>query len=80
MTLLQGLQFGGGPGIEGAQQILLRAAVAALLNAASGGVTYPLSVADVISQVNAALASGNRQIMLALAGRLDTLNNLGCPL
>jgi hypothetical protein len=44
------------------------------------GVTYPLSTAGVIDQVNAALASGNRNTMLQLAGELDVLNNLGCPL
>jgi len=80
VTLLQALSFPGGPGARGGAQILLRAAVAALLNAASPVVEFPLSQSDVISQVNAALASGDRQTMLSLASQLDTLNNLGCPM
>lgn len=79
-TLLQALQGGGGPGTLGAAKILLRAGVAALLNASSSGVDYPRSPADVISEVNAALASNDRDTMLTLASALDADNNLGCPL
>jgi hypothetical protein len=77
-TLLDALSFQGGPGVDGATEILLRAAVAAYLN--SFAVDYPLSTAEVISQVNTALASGDRATMLALAATLDSNNNLGCPL
>ena len=59
----------------GASKNLLRQAVAALLNAASSGVDYPLSVVQVINQVNAALASNDRNTILALAGTLDQYNN-----
>lgn len=85
-SLLTALNYGGGPGALGGAQILLRAAVASLLNAASGSVSFPLTVADVIAQTNAAfqtnaaLASLNRATMLNLASYLDGLNNLGCPL
>lgn len=79
-TLLEALAFAGGPGTSGAAEILLRAGVAALLNAAHPSVSYPLLTADVISQVNAALASNDRDTMLALAALLDSYNNLGCPL
>jgi hypothetical protein len=79
-TLIQALSFQGGSGVLGAARNLLRAAVAALLNAASSEVDYPLSVAQVIQRVNAALASGNRATILALAAELDALNNAGCPL
>jgi hypothetical protein len=79
-TLLQSLQGGGGPGTLGAATILLRAAVAALLNAAHSGVDYPLTQAQVISRVNSALASNDRDTMLSLASTLDGDNNLGCPL
>jgi hypothetical protein len=79
-TLLQALGFGGGSGTTGAARILLRAAVAALLNAASPDVDYPRSVASVIADVNAALASNNRSTMLNLAASLDADNNRGCPL
>jgi hypothetical protein len=79
-TLMQALAFRGGPMIDGAKQILLRQAVAAVLNAAHPDVDYPLTTAQVISAVNAALASGSRATILALAGSLDMMNNLGCPL
>ena len=79
-TLVQALEFGGGSGISGGARILLRAAVAALLNSSSPDVDYTLTTAQVIAAVNAALASGDRDIMLDLAGDLDADNNLGCPL
>jgi hypothetical protein len=79
-TLVQALNFKGGSGAQGAAQILLRAAVAALLNSAHPDVDYPRTTAEVIADVNAALASGNRSTMLALATELDDDNNLGCPL
>jgi hypothetical protein len=79
-TLLEALSFGGGPGVTGAKQILLRAAVAALLNAASPDVDYTRTTAQVIAAVNTALASDDRGVILALATALDTDNNLGCPI
>jgi hypothetical protein len=77
-TLLQALSFQGGSGTTGAASILLRAAVAALLNSTS--LDYPLTTTQVIAEVNAALASGDRSTMLALANQLDQYNNLYCPL
>lgn len=79
-TLLDGLQFGGGSGVDGAKRILLRAAVAALLNARQPGFDYAHTEAEVIAQVTAALGSGNRATMLELASVLDADNNAGCPL
>jgi hypothetical protein len=86
-TLLQALQGGGGSGVDGAAKILLRAAVAAVLNAAHDSVGYPLqrSAGDFggngfVDDVVAALKSGDRNRMLNLASTLDRLNNLGCPL
>jgi uncharacterized repeat protein (TIGR01451 family) len=79
-TLLEALSFQGGSGNVGAARILLRAAVAALLNAASPDVDFTLTTAEVIAQVNTALASQDRATMLALATDLDAANNLGCPL
>jgi hypothetical protein len=79
-TLLQSLQGGGGSGTLGSARTLLRAAVAALLNAAHPNLDYPLSTADVIAAVNAALASNNRATMLTLATALDNNNQLGCNL
>jgi hypothetical protein len=75
-TLLAALQFQGGSTLEGAAEILLRAAVAAVLNAAKFGG----SPSTIISEVNSALASGDRDTILGLASTLDAANNLGCPL
>jgi hypothetical protein len=79
-SLLDALSFKGGSTLDGAKQILLRQAVAALLNAAHPDVNYPRTVADVIAAVNAQLASSTRSTILTLAGQLDAENNLGCPL
>ena len=79
-TLRQALSFSGGSGTTGGARILLRAAVSALLNSAHPDVNYPRTTAEIIADVNAALASGNRSVMLDLASELDADNNLGCPL
>jgi hypothetical protein len=83
-TMLQALAGGGGPGVSGAATILMRAAVAAYLNAAHEGLGYPyrrfVDPFNIHAQVNAALASLDRDAMLQLATTLDTANNLGCPL
>ena len=82
-TFLAALSFRGGPGIDGAAQILLRAAVAANLSAAHEGVGYPYrrfgEPGSIQATVNVALASGNRQKMIDAASWLDAANNLGCP-
>jgi hypothetical protein len=80
VTLLEALSLEGGSTTADAAEVLLRQAVAALLNAASPDVDYPLTEAEIIAQVNAALASGDRDTILALAEELDTFNNLFCPL
>jgi hypothetical protein len=79
-TLLDALNFNGGPSVQDAAKILLRAAVAGLLDAAHPGVDYPRTEASVISDVNAALASSDRATILALKDAIDADNNLGCPL
>jgi hypothetical protein len=43
-------------------------------------VDYALPSGTVITQVNAALASNNRDTLLALATTLDGYNDAGCPL
>jgi hypothetical protein len=78
-TLVQALGFDGGPGAKGAAKILLRAGVAALLNDAHPSIGYAYS-GDVVADVNAALATGSRSAMLALATQLDALNNSGCSI
>ncbi len=79
-SLLDALSFQGGSTLEGAAGNLLRASVAALLDSSHPGVDYPRTPASVISDVNAALASGNRDTILGLASQLDADNNRGCPL
>lgn len=80
VTLLDALKFKGGAGLDGAVRILLRAAVAALLNSTSSDVAYPTYAPYLIVDVNNAISTGNRDTMLLLADELDLNNNLGCPL
>lgn len=81
-SLAGALAFQGGSTLNGASQILLRAAVAGLLNSTSSGVAYPLTTAQIISSTNSALASGDRTTILNLATAIDNDNNGlgGCPL
>jgi hypothetical protein len=78
LTFLQALSGSSGPTICDAQAKLYQQAVSALLNACS--VSYPLSRAQIISEVNTALQSCNRSTILFQARRLNGSNNLGCPL
>lgn len=81
-TLQAALSFSGGSGVSGGARILLRAAVASLLNSAHPGVDFSQTTQQVITATNAALASGDRATMIALGGTLDDANNGqdGCPL
>jgi len=79
-TLLEALEFGGGPDANGGAMILLRHAVAALLNASHPEIYYRRTEADVIAQVNRALNSGNRDAMLTLKDMLESDNEAGCGL
>jgi len=74
-TMLEALNYQGGNGKLGAAQILLRAAVAAVLNAAHPDVQFAFTEAQVIALVDAQLQSGTRDSMLALATQLDEANN-----
>ncbi len=71
LTFAEALALGGGD-----LNALLRQAVAALLNAASADVDYPLSVAQVLAMTNAAIASGDYE---ATKDLFDELNNLTAP-
>ncbi|HWP61878.1 MAG TPA: SdrD B-like domain-containing protein [Candidatus Binatia bacterium] len=79
-TLLQGLAFQGGSDLVGKAEILLRAAIATVLNAAHPDVSYPYTVAQIQTWVNAALDSQDEAAIVTLAGQLDAANNLGCPI
>jgi hypothetical protein len=74
----------GGRGDRGAAEILLRAGIAALLNASfheMGGHpigpdgVFPYTSAEIQTMVNDALLTHDRQTMLDLAYDLDTINN-----
>ena len=84
MTMRDALRLGGGPGLVGATNVLMRATAAAYLNAAHDSVGYPYRRFDepdaIRRDVANALQSQDRATILALAGRLDAANNLGCPL
>ena len=83
--LTDALRYNGGSDWKGGSRILLRAAVAALLNAeyfgefngAEDNSGYYYNADEVIDLVNAALASLNRAEMLSLASDLDFYNNQG---
>lgn len=79
-TLLEALNYGGGPGVTGATQILLRAAVAALLNASSPDVSFPVSVGHVVDTTISRIETQYRPTILTRAAYFDSINNLGCPL
>ena len=80
VTFLQALNYTGGPGLAGAERILLRAAAAAWLNAVHDGLGYPLGRHKIVAMVNAAIDTGSRAEMLRVAAYLDGLNNSDCPL
>ena len=58
--------------------LTLMAAASAVLN--SAGVNYPLTLGQIQTQVNAALASNDEDTMTDLAKILDGYNNARCPL
>lgn len=74
LTLGAALELGGG-GVNA----LARQAVAALLNAAHPEVDYPLSEAQIIAMVSAAITSGNADTIESLKDTLDEANNLTAP-
>lgn len=88
VTVEDALQLHGGPGYDGAERILVRAATSAWLNAAHEGLGFPWrrfskgldGRPPLVQFVNDALASGDRDTIIAAASRIDGDNNLGCPL
>ena len=78
-TMLEALQFKGGAGFEGKVRNLLRIATASWLNAAVE-IQFPLKRVELVSKVNAAIASGDASKVTALQSKLDALNNADCPL
>ena len=80
VSLLEALSLQGGDSFGEKVEILLRAATAAVLNAAHPGVDYPMTESAVIDAVNDAIDSGDPQIVVDVAADLDTNNNLGCDI
>lgn len=78
-TLLEGLNFQGGPGVLGGERILLKQAIAGLLNS-SAGLDYGAGTTVIIGLTRNAILSGHRNLMIARAGQFNTRNSVGCPL
>jgi hypothetical protein len=84
-SLLEALKYRGGRGNLGAARILLRTAVAAMLNILHPAVQYRghdfgiQDFGDLKTMVDNALSSGAREEMLELAELLDGYNNWYCP-
>jgi hypothetical protein len=76
-TLMSGLNYRGGSGLSGGAQILMRAAIAALLNETYYGADFPFasSPADLIAKVNVVLATQSRSEYVSYASLLDYWNN-----
>lgn len=72
LTLLEGLELRGG-GVNA----LVRHAVAALLNAASGDVDFDLTESEVVEAFNAAVDGGDVE---GTKDALEAFNEQGCPL
>jgi len=77
--MLEALSLPGNASLKGVEATLLREAVAALLNAKRLS-NYPMTAGDVVSQVNAAIASRNRAQMISLSWTLDYNSDESCPL
>jgi hypothetical protein len=77
-TFLDALGYHGGRGPAGGARILLRATAAGYLNAAHPDVEYPWGWSEAaVNEINALLASGDREAMIDVAKILDEANNLG---
>jgi hypothetical protein len=78
--LIEALRWHGGPDPIDAARNLIKHATAALLNATHPDVDYMRAAADIIDDVNAAMATGDSHEMNTLKSALDDDNNSGCPL
>lgn len=76
-TLLQALKYHGGKGAIGAARILLRAAVAGLLNSAHPDVNYLYSYSGLQYLVNYPLSILDADMMILREALIDAQNNLG---
>jgi hypothetical protein len=79
-TLQAALRFQREGGLLGAAKAVVRAGVAAYLNAGHPKLEYPLTRTQVITQVDTALRSVDPETMFAVARGLEEHNGVGCPL
>jgi hypothetical protein len=80
VSLMDSLSFQGGPDLTSAAMNMLKQATGSLLNSAHSGIDFPWQTAQLIAEVNAALASQNISTLQSLATQLEHDNTLGCPL
>jgi hypothetical protein len=78
-TLMDGLNFKGGNDVLGGERILLKQAIAGLLNS-SAGLDYGAGVKEIIGLTRNAILSGDRSFMIKRAGQFNIRNSVGCPL
>ena len=79
-TLLEALSFKGGKDIDDAVKLLLKHAVAALLNIADPDIDYAIGLGDLLYCVNRVLTvdgGDDRDYILSLKDALDEWNNKG---
>ena len=76
-TYLHTLSYKGGPGMDGARRILIRATMAAYLNQNAFGENYTCS-GDWILLYLHAIVSDDRDLMIANANLIDACNNSIC--
>lgn len=79
-TLLEALSYVGGSDVLGGAQLLLKQAVAALLNAGHPDVAYMYDETTLTTMVDGTLLSMKPHAMIEFADALEILNNLGCPI
>jgi hypothetical protein len=79
-TLQDALRFRREGGLVGAAKAVVRAGVAAYLNAGHPKIEYPLTRTQVITRVDTALRSFDPETMFAVARGLEEDNGEGCPL
>jgi hypothetical protein len=79
--LLTALSFQGGPTFDDAAKLLLRDAVAALLNSVNPNFDFSISKTLVLNDTNAAIRSGNRNEVLLVQEAFSGDNSgAACPL
>ena len=77
LDILEAEVTGGGATLAEKAIILLRQAIAGVLNASDPDINYQFSPASVIAAVNAALAAGDADDMETLKDILEANNELG---